>query len=48
MSSAKTGEELILVGRVLKEGRTLAFLESDIIREKDNRLLMRGKQTKFL
>ncbi len=48
LSAAKVDDELVMTGRVIKEGRTLAFLEGDIVRKADNKLLVKGTHTKFL
>ncbi|EAU61715.1 PaaI family thioesterase, partial [Stigmatella aurantiaca] len=47
--SPAPGDSTVLVeATVLKSGRTLAFVQVDIRREKDGVLVAQGRMTKFL
>ena len=48
MSAAPAGSTVIIDGRVLKVGRTLAFVEVELRRESDQKLLAQGRMTKFM
>lgn len=48
MSAAPAGTTVIIDGKALKTGRTLAFVEVEIRREHDDRLVAQGRMTKFM
>ena len=48
LSAARADDELLLVGRVVKEGKRLAFLESDILLKEGGKVVVKGVHTKFL
>jgi len=45
ISAARPGDELIVEGRVLKLGRSVAFCESEARRRSDNELIAKGRFT---
>jgi acyl-coenzyme A thioesterase PaaI-like protein len=48
VKAAKPNDELLFVGRAIKTGKRLAFLEGDILLREGNKLLVRGTHTKLL
>jgi len=48
MKAAKLGEEVLIEAKVLKRGRTLAFLEVELRNKATNELLVKGSHTKFI
>jgi len=48
LSAARENDELVLIGRVIKEGKRLAFLESDILLKNGDKFIVKGAHTKFL
>ena len=48
MKAAKLGEEVLIEAKVLKRGRTLAFLEVELRNKVTNELLVKGSHTKFI
>jgi len=48
IKAAKLGEEILIEGRTLKKGRTLAFLECEIKSKESGDLLVKGSHTKFI
>jgi acyl-coenzyme A thioesterase 13 len=45
ISAARPGDELVVEGRVLKLGRSVAFCESEARRRADNELIAKGRFT---
>ncbi len=48
MSAARPGEELLVDARVIKEGRSLAFLECEVRKREGGAVVLRGTHTKFV
>jgi acyl-coenzyme A thioesterase 13 len=48
LKAAKLGEEIVIDARVLKRGKTLAFLEVEIRNKANDDLLVKGTHTKFV
>ena len=47
-SAGKSGEAVVIVAKVLKTGRRMAYVSVDLLRESDGALLAQGRMTKFL
>ena len=47
IKAAKLGEEVLIEAKVLKRGKTLAFLDCEL-RNKAGDLLVKGSHTKFI
>ena len=45
LKAAKLGEEILIEANVLKQGRTLAFLEVELRKRSTNELLVKGSHT---
>ena len=41
-------EDLLIEGRALKVGKRLAFLEAEIRRKEDGKVLVKGSHTKYM
>ena len=48
VKAAKIGEEILIDAKVLKRGRTLAFLEVELRNKATNDLLVKGSHTKYV
>lgn len=48
LKAAKVGEEILIEARILRRGRTLAFLECEIKNKDTGSLLVKGSHTKFV
>lgn len=48
LSAAKSGQAVRIEAKVLKTGRTMAYVSVDLVRESDGALLAQGRMTKFL
>jgi acyl-coenzyme A thioesterase 13 len=48
LAAGQGGTTVLAKGRVLKAGRTLAFVEVDIVDEASGKLLAQGRMTKFM
>lgn len=48
MKAAKTGEEILINAETLRVGKTMAFLDVDIINKETGDLVAKGSHTKFI
>ena len=48
LKAAKIGEEVLIDAKVLKRGRTLAFLEVELRSKATNEVLVKGSHTKYV
>jgi acyl-coenzyme A thioesterase 13 len=48
LSAGRAGEAVLVEATVLKSGRTLAYVNVDLRRERDGALIAQGRMTKFL
>uniref|UniRef100_A0A0P4WDA0 Thioesterase domain-containing protein n=1 Tax=Scylla olivacea TaxID=85551 RepID=A0A0P4WDA0_SCYOL len=48
MKGAKTGEEILINAETLRVGKTMAFLDVDIINKETGDLVAKGSHTKFI
>jgi acyl-coenzyme A thioesterase 13 len=48
IKAAAIGQEILIDAKVLKRGRTLAFLEVELRNKETNDLLVKGSHTKFI
>ncbi|MBI5495529.1 MAG: PaaI family thioesterase [Deltaproteobacteria bacterium] len=48
LAPGRADENVLARARVLKVGRTLAFVSVDVVRESDGTLLAQGRMTKFM
>ena len=48
MKAAKIGEEVLIDAKLLRKGRTLAFLEVELRNKETGVLLVKGSHTKFV
>lgn len=48
LKGAKEGETIVIDAKTIKAGRTLAYLECELRNKKDDSILARGLQTKFI
>jgi acyl-coenzyme A thioesterase 13 len=48
LKGAKIGDEILIHGSLIKQGRTLAFLDCELRNAKTNELLVKGSHTKFV
>ena len=48
IKAAKIGDEVLIDAKVLKRGRTLAFLEVELRNKETDELLVKGSHTKFI
>ncbi len=48
MNAAKPGEEILIDARVIKSGRSLAFMDCEIRKKDDGKVILRGTHTKFV
>ena len=48
MKAAKVGDEVLIDAKVIRRGRSLAFLEVELRNKATNDLLVKGSHTKFL
>lgn len=48
MKGAKTGQEILINAETLKVGKTMAFLDVDIVNEETGDLVAKGSHTKFI
>ncbi|GMH45118.1 hypothetical protein BSKO_13075 [Bryopsis sp. KO-2023] len=48
LAAAKIGEDIEIHGRVVKVGKTLAYIEADLRRKSDGKRVAKGGQVKFI
>ena len=48
MKGAKIGDEILIDAKLLRKGRTLAFLEVELRNKITNELLVKGNHTKYI
>uniref|UniRef100_A0A0K8TRV6 Thioesterase domain-containing protein n=1 Tax=Tabanus bromius TaxID=304241 RepID=A0A0K8TRV6_TABBR len=48
LKGAREGDEVVIDAKTVKAGRTLAFIECEMRHKKDNSVIAKGGQTKFV